>query len=210
MPANQEKRKGEDKEILELVYAELYIENKIDGKEINADTLKQELINKGKDVSVEEKQGDSNKLIVINKENGNAYEIDNETGKTSYIGSYTGKYDDIEIKEGDIVFETNSTKEWFIEDATVSIKVNEEIDMTNFELQVSKDGKNWEPYLGQITLTETTTIYTKIVDKVTGQVKTTASIEVKIDKEKPVIESVSSTTSKITFTATDSESGIVV
>ena len=114
----------------------------------------------------------------------------------------TGKV--IDLKEGDIKFEPVPST-WTNKNVKVTAKPN--IDIGKYTLRTSIDGKNWTTTNTQ-TFSENGMMYAILWDGTNYGAAASQTIG-NIDKVKPVLTDVTSTTNSITIKATDEASGIV-
>ena len=139
-------------------------------------------------------------------ENGNIIikdiHINNPDG-TGGNGGGTNK-PNINLKEGDILFEYTPSR-WTNQDVTVKAKPN--IDVEGYTIQTSRNTIVWNNSDTQ-TFKQNGTIYVRLFNGKQYGAIATANVA-NIDKTKPVISEVSSTTNSIRIKATDEASGIV-
>ena len=132
------------------------------------------------------------KVVATNKNNiKSELEIDRKTTEIPNLSAY-----------GNIRFACNPS-EWTNTDVTATASTTIE----GFTLQTSKDGKKWENVVSQ-TYSSNGTVYARLWDGRNYGGSASASFA-NIDKEKPVITEVTSTTNSISIKATDDVSGII-
>ncbi len=200
-----------EKEILELVQVEMLVEQdlKLDETEDVSEIIAQKLSSGGRKAGVVQDEEELGNYIVTFDLTNNIYYCNVKTGKIEYIGTYTESENEVEIEDADIKF-TQTETEWTNENIETVIFITQGIDLTNFVLQYSKDGKNWSIYSNPIQSIENETIYARVKHKMTGQIRAIATSNIQnIDKTKPQITEVIATTNQIKIKAIDKESGIV-
>ncbi len=200
-----------EKEMLELVQVELLVERDLELDEIEdvSEVIAQKLSSGGKKAGVVQDEEELGNYIVTFDDTNNIYYCNIKTGKIEYIGIYTENENEVEIVGADIKFIQTET-EWTNENVETVISITQGIDLTNFVLQYSKDGKNWSVYSSPIQSIENETIYARVKHKMTGQIRAMATSNIQnIDKTKPQITEVTATTNQIKIKAIDKESGIV-
>ena len=143
-----------------------------------------------------EKQG-TTYYVWVKDEAGNVSSSDGTTNSTK-----TGKVAD--LSESDIKI-TNTPSTWTNGNVTAKAEVN--TDIGNFKIRTSKDGETWSDSDTQ-EFTENGTMYVVLWDGTNYGGSATGNIT-NIDKTKPVVTSVNTTTNSITINATDEASGIV-
>ena len=132
------------------------------------------------------------KVVAANKNNiKSELEIDRKTAEIPNLSAY-----------GNIKFACKPS-EWTNTDVTATAQT----DITGFTLQTSKDSKKWENIVSQ-TYSSNGTVYARLWDGRNYGGSASASFT-NIDKEKPVITEVTSTTNSISIKATDDVSGII-
>ena len=138
-------------------------------------------------------------------ENGNIIIKDIHINGGTGGGSGTGTTKpNINLKEGDILFEYTPNR-WTNQDVTVKAKPN--IDVEGYTIQTSRNTIVWNNSDTQ-TFKQNGTIYVRLFNGKQYGAIATANVA-NIDKTKPVISEVSSTTNSIRIKATDEASGIV-
>lgn len=200
-----------EKEMLELVQVELLVERDLELDEIEdvSEVIAQKLSSGGKKAGVVQDEEELGNYIVTFDDTNNIYYCNIKTGKIEYIGTYTENENEVEIVDADIKFIQTET-EWTSGNIETVISITQGIDLTNFVLQYSKDGKNWSVYSSPIQSIENETIYARVKHKMTGQIRAMATNNIQnIDKTKPQITEVTATTNQIRIKAIDKESGIV-
>ena len=103
---------------------------------------------------------------------------------------------------GDITF-TYTPSNWTNGNVVVTIATS----ITGYTLQYSKDGTTWTNYSSGITYTENGIIYGRLTDGVNTTNVLTGNVT-NIDKTNPVVGTITVSTNRATFTATDTGSGI--
>lgn len=166
--------------------------------------------------------GETNEVTVIRDEDDtNLYRITFEktldvfvlnisNGEINYVGKINKNSSDVELATGDIKFTYNPSS-WTKENVDVSIAITKSINNANYTLQYSEDGSKWNIYKEAITVTQNNkSIYARIKENLTGKIVASAVGNVdKIDRVKPEVGEITTTTNSITFSATDEESGII-
>ena len=161
-------------------------------------------------------ESDENTYTFTGLETSTTYEIvvkvvDKAGNEATYeISAETDKISELVLDEN-IEFVYN-TEDWTNEDVTATIELSDEIqvyvDEGIFTLEYSTDGTNWYEYTGEITFEENGILYARIVYE--GETTNEVSEDITwIDLVSPTVEITDSTTNSITFTGTDSDSGVV-
>ena len=150
--------------------------------------------------------GTNETYIYLNLEQNKKYNIKivatSKNGRTAEVlaNATTGKVAD--LTTGNTTFEY-STKEWTNGNVTVTAKPT----VTGYTVQTSKDGRSWTDTAIQ-TVTANGTVYARLWDGTNYGGAASGSVT-NIDKTKPIVTGVNTTTNSIKITATDEASGII-
>lgn len=197
-----------EEEAIRLVNYQLFMDKELNSENITAETVKAKIDG---EVSVIQKNGEV--FIITFIKTGNVYELNMKDAKVIFLGKHSGDYSDEEIIPQDIKFVLNP-EGWTNGNVITTIKVNENISMADRKLQWTKTPlveNSWQDYKDtvQIISTKNEEIYARVYEEITGNY-TIAQINIQsIDKEKPVIKDIKTTTNTLTFIATDDSSGII-
>ncbi len=153
--------------------------------------------------------GNLNQTLTENIGNGK-YELGEDD--TKFIIKFTNSasktehyvWKDIPILTNNNVQIACNPNTWTNQNVTATVTT----EIKGFILQTSKDGKNWTTKKQQ-TYSENGTIYVRIINENGDYSKSLTGNITNIDKTKPIIKTVTSTTNSIKLTATDEASGIV-
>lgn len=128
----------------------------------------------------------------------------NEQKELNEIVEYMNYTERMEDFAKNITF-NYSSKNWTNKNVTVTASTT----LTNYKIQTSTDANTWGDETSQ-TLSENGNVYARLVNTtVNSETEYVVATVDKIDKVKPVITSVATTTNTITIKATDEASGII-
>lgn len=201
---------SEEKEIITLACNELYYGYLIDKQAITPEGLQSKIIQLGRsDAIVAWSFGNENSgvLIITFSDTGNVHRLDLNTKDVSYIGTNDGSNDIPNLSTEDISFkyyvEENEINKETYTNKSIKVKafINADKISNTFVLQKSSDGINWT-YGDEENFSENGVLYIRAYDNVRYGAVAVANIET-IDKTKPVVTNVQSTTKDIELVAED-------
>ena len=201
---------SEEKEIITLASNELYYGYLVDKQAITPESLQSKIIELGRnDAIVAWSFGNENSgvLIITFSDTGNVHRLDLNSKDVSYIGTNDGSNDMPNLSTEDISFkyyvEENEINKETYTNKSIKVKafINPEKISNTFVLQKSSDGINWA-YGDEEEFSGNGLLYIRAYDNVRYGAVAVANIET-IDKTKPVVTNVQSTTKDIELVAED-------
>ena len=191
--AADEYTKAAEEEALNLAIVELQMDKyagTLDTTDMES-TIQSYIQDTGHKVGVLQDDSDENVFIITFDDTNNVYTIDLNDGAAKaigYDGTYSSDDDAISISDSDITITVDEESFYTNDPAKVNISVTPSIDMTNFKLQYSLDGRRWNTVSGEIDVPNSGTVYARVRHIMTGVTKASKTATVSyVDSNAPRI-----------------------